>query len=126
MKRTIVIISSDILFPQLFETLLFRKIKDLEIITCKSMQEIDQKLDPSVVDLTLLDSILNKTPSFEVMRYVRMEKFVISPIYFFSEIHTEKYTYKSYVMGANQIIHKPFDPYKITDKIISSLNCNNV
>jgi DNA-binding response OmpR family regulator len=126
MKRTIVIISSDILFPQLFETLLFRKIKDLEIISCKSMHEIDQKLAPSVVDLILLDSILNNTPSFEVMRYIRMEKFITSPIYFFPEIHTENYTYKSYVMGTNLIINKPFDPYKITDMIISFLNCNNV
>lgn len=126
MKRIIVIISSDKLFPQLFETLLFRKIKDLEIITCKSMQEIDQKLAPSVVDLILLDSILNNTSSFEVMRYIRMEKFITSPIYFFPEIQTENYTYKSYVMGINLIINKPFDPYKITDMIISSLNCNNV
>lgn len=125
MKKTVVIISSDALFPQLFETLLFRKVKDLEIIICRSVQEINLKLDQSAVDLTLMDSILNNTPSFEIMRYVRMEKQVASPIFFFPEINTERYTYKSYAMGANRIINKPFDPYKITDDIAEFLNCNN-
>lgn len=125
MKKTVVIISSDTLFPQLFETLLFRKVKDLEIIICRSVQEINQKLEQSVVDLTLMDSILNNTPSFEIMRYVRMEKRVASPIFFFPEINTERYIYKSYAMGANRIINKPFDPYKITDDIAEFLNCNN-
>lgn len=80
-KKTIVIISSDILFPLLFETLLFQKINDLRIIICKSIQDINQKLDVSVVNLIILDSILNDIPSFEIMRYIRMEKRIISPIF---------------------------------------------
>lgn len=124
-KKTIVIISSNRLFPLLFETLLFRKIDNLELIICNSIEDIDQKVNSLTVNLTLMDSILNSTPSFEVMRYLRMEKRLTSPIFFFPEIRTDFYAYKSYVMGASLLINKPFDPYKVTEEIADSLNEND-
>lgn len=118
-KRTILIVSNDILFPSLFETLLHRKISELDIIVSKSLYDLDETLYESTINLTLLDSILDQIPSFEVMRYLRMEKRITSPIYFFPDTNTPSYLYKSYVMGASKVIFKPFDPYLITDEIAS-------
>lgn len=126
MKRTIVIISNDILFPQLFETLLFRKIKELNIILCKTILEIDEHVDPSTCDITILDAILNGVPSFEVMRYLRVDKRIITPIYFFPEIQAERYLHRAYVMGASRIIQKPFDPHILTDEITDYFNSKTI
>lgn len=124
-KRSIVIISHDMLFPKLFEPLLRRKIDDLKIVVCRSVQEIDKVMDDHRADLTLLDAIVEGTPSFEIMRHLRMEKKLITPIFFFPEIQSESYAYKAYVMGASHIIYKPFDPHLITDEIANLFHSAN-
>lgn len=116
-KRNILIISNDILFPCLFETLLYRKISNLKIFIAKSIKDVDEMTADYKADITLLDSILDSVTSFEVMRHLRMDKQVKTPIFFFPDTKIEPYIYKSYVMGASRIIQKPFDPYIITDEI---------
>lgn len=122
MNKTIVIMSNDILFTQLFETLLYRKIKGVKIVVCKSIQEIKEKVLVDSASLGLLDSILNGISSLEVIRYLRMERHIVSPLFYFSDIQIEAYTYKAYEMGASRIIHRPFDPNVITDQIVELIN----
>jgi len=114
--------SNDILFPQLFETLLYRKIKGVNVIVCKSIQEIKEKVPVHSANLGLLDSILNGISSLEVIRYLRMERRIVTPLFYFSDIQTEAYTYKAYEMGASRIIHRPFDPNVVTDEIVELIN----
>jgi len=116
------IVSNDILFPQLFDTLLYRKIKGVNIVVCKSIQDIIDKVPPHSSNLGILDSTLNGVPSLEVIRYLRMERHVVTPLFYFADIQTEAYTYKAYEMGASKIIHKPFDPNIITDEIAQQIN----
>lgn len=122
MNKTIVVMSNDILFSQLFETLLYRKIKGVNIVVCKSIQDIKEKVPVHSASLGLLDSILNGISSLEVIRYLRMERRIVTPLFYFSDIQTEAYTYKAYEMGASRIIHRPFDPNAVTDEIVELLN----
>jgi len=116
--KTIMIISNDILFPQLFETLLYRKIGKVNIVVCKSIQDIVDKIPVNTADLGILDSTLNGIPCLEVIRYLRVDRQVVTPLFYFSDIQTEAYTYKAYEMGASKIIHRPFDPNIVTDEIV--------
>ncbi len=123
-NKTIAIVSNNSLFPQLFDTLLYRKINGVKIIKCKSIEDIENKIPANSSNLVIVDSAVNGLPSLEVIRNLRMERKVVTPIYFFSDIQTEAYRYKAYEMGINKIIYKPFDPDCVTDEIAQLLNGN--
>ena len=121
MKSIITIVSDDILFPNILLILLKRKIKELEIIVCKTFQDIDEKLSSKSCDLVLLDGGMTRISSIEIIQYIRTKQLIIAPIWFFTEIETESYIMKSKQLGASMIISKPFDPHKVTDEIASLL-----
>jgi len=121
MNLTIAIISDDILFPHLFLILLKRKIKELEIVICKTFQDIDEKSKIKSCDLVLLDGGMARMSSIEVIQHIRAKQLIIAPIWFFTEIETESYILKSKQLGTSKIVSKPFDPHKVTDEIASLL-----
>lgn len=121
MKINIAIISDDILFWNLFIPLLNRKIPDVNILVCGTYREIDKKTEKINLDLIIVDGGLSNLSSIELIQYIRMKKRVLSPIWFFPEIQTEKYILKAKEMGVNKFIMKPFDPYVVIDEITAKL-----
>ncbi|MDD3322011.1 MAG: response regulator [Paludibacter sp.] len=117
MKPTIAIITDDILFSNLFLPLLERKFSELEIHVCSSFQEIDACFEHFEYDLIIVDGGISNMSCIEVIQYIRMTKKAIAPVWFFPEIITNSYIYKSLTLGATKIINKPFDPYLVADEI---------
>jgi DNA-binding response OmpR family regulator len=113
MSPTILIISDDIIFIQLFTSYIEKERVDISIIKCENYQHIDEINDLSAIRLVFIDGNISTLSSIEVTRYMRINKKIIAPIWFFAEIITESYIYKVKEMGATQIIYKPFDPYEI-------------
>ncbi|HEY6913987.1 MAG TPA: hypothetical protein VI413_04865, partial [Paludibacter sp.] len=64
---------------------------------------------------------LSNLSSIELIQHIRMKKRILSPIWFFPEIQTEKYILKAKEMGVNKFITKPFDPYVVIDEITAKL-----
>lgn len=117
MKPTIAIISDDILFCNLFIPLLERKFTHPRVFVCSNFHEIDDCFDNATIDLIIVDGGISNLSCIEVIQYVRMTKKAISPVWFFPEIITNSYIYKSLTLGATKIINKPFDPYLVIDEI---------
>jgi len=122
MKTYISIVSDDLLFWNLLIPLLHKSIHDVQIDVCRTFQEIDEKLDAKFCDLVLIDGGLTGMSSIEVIQFIRLKKNILTPIWFFPEIQIKAYIYKAYQMGASLIINKPFDPYWVTNEIVSLLD----
>lgn len=125
MKNSIAIITDDILFSKLLESLIKKKVNNSSIITCQSLQEIDTMIVSTSCKLILLDSHLEGISSIEIIHYLRQKKHVLSPIWFFAEIQTDEYIYKSYDLGANRTIKKPFDPLVLILEIAALFSQQN-
>ncbi|MDR3654072.1 MAG: response regulator [Paludibacter sp.] len=119
MKTNITIVSDEYLFWNLIIPLLSSKLQDIRIDICKSIQEIDDKLDAGSCKLVIVDGGMSRMSSIEVIQYLRLKKGVLSPVWFFPEIQTNAYIYKAYEMGATRILNKPFDPYQVIDEIMT-------
>lgn len=122
MKPTIIIISTDILFCNLFSPLLEQEYQNLDFRICSSYNDIDSTFQQVKPDLIIVDGGKNNLSCAQVIHYIRTEKKLIAPIWFFPEIRSETYIHKTLKMGASRIIEKPFDPYKVTDEIIALLS----
>jgi len=122
MERIILIITDDIVFSHLLSSLLYIRLDNAAIKTCDTYQDIDNQVDNSVISLVIIDGKISTLSSIEVIRYLRMKKGLIMPVWFFPEIVNESYIYKVKEMGANRIIYRPFDPYVIVTEIESVLS----
>jgi len=118
MKSTIVIVSDDLLFWNLFTYTLSNKIPNLQISICKSFNEVIENNNIKNSNIILVDGGLSDISSITVIQYLRIQKRTVSPIWFFPEIQTKEYLLKSQQMGVSRIILKPFDPILISDEII--------
>lgn len=122
MERIILIITDDIVFSHLLSSLLYIRLDNAAIKTCDTYQDIDNQVDNSVISLVIIDGKISTLSSIEVIRYLRMKKGLIMPVWFFPKIVNESYIYKVKEMGANRIIYRPFDPYVIVTEIESVLS----
>ena len=119
MKQAIMIITDDIIFPNLFHILLQRMMPDLKIDICESCEEIDNSIDSENYKLIILDGKLSKTSPIQIVQHIRVMNSAKMPIWFFiPEILMKSYIDKLYEMGASRMITKPFDPYIITSEIV--------
>jgi len=121
MRLAILIITDDVVFPNLFEVLLQRMIPELKIEICESYNEIDIKINAENYKLIILDGKISKTSPIEIVQHIRLKNKIKAPIWFFPEIRTKSYIDKMYEVGANRMITKPFDPYIVTSEIVSLL-----
>ena len=117
MNKQIAIITDDLIFPKLLEPLLSIKVSRLKLSVCQSYVDIDAKINAEEIDLIIIDGGMLKTSCIEIIHYIRNQRKITAPIWFFPEIKTAEYIYKSKQMGANKIIQKPFDPHEVTDEI---------
>ncbi|MBP1629992.1 MAG: Response regulator receiver domain [Bacteroidetes bacterium] len=122
MEKKILIISRDIFFHKLLKKLMEKNIKNCELFIYKSKREIDRISQDSKIDFVVLDGEFNSLSAFEVLRILRVEKRIIAPIWFFSDIDRKDYIYKAYAIGASKIIKKTFDPIEIVNDIANILN----
>lgn len=122
MDKGIAIVSDDLIFYKLFETPLLRKIPDLTLISCQSYQDIDATFRGADMQLILLDDFKASISSIEIIRHLRTNLKSVAPIWFFPEIKTNAYAYKSYEMGASKLIYRPFDPLRMTKEIAAIFN----
>jgi DNA-binding response OmpR family regulator len=120
MNYSISIITDDIVFSNLLIPLLKRELPDVKIQICNSYQEINNHFSYSSCDFILIDGGISSISSIEIIQYLRTVKRIIAPIWFFPEITTNEYIYKSIQMGASKIINKPFNPFLIIDEIALS------
>lgn len=116
MNQAILIISDDIIFSHLFTTYLEKERMDISVIKCDTYLCIDEIKDKSLIRLVFIDGNISTLSSIEVTRYLRINKKIFAPIWFFAEIVTESYIYKVKEMGATRIIYKPFDPFEILNE----------
>lgn len=117
MQTIIFIITDNIIFWNLLKPLITRKMPRANVQVCQTYEEINSKIDSRNCDLILLDGGITSFSSIEAIQYLRMKRQILAPIWFFPEIQTDQYIHESKVMGVNQIIHKPFDPYVISTEI---------
>lgn len=122
MNSSIAIISDDVLFWNLFIPLLNRKKPDTKIFVCETYEEINTKVEVGSCDLIIVDGGISSLSSIEVIHFIRTTKKILNPVWFFPEIITDEYIYKSLSMGVTKILNKPFDPYVVVDEIISLLS----
>jgi DNA-binding response OmpR family regulator len=109
MKHSIIIITDEIIFPQLFIYPLYLKMdNDVHIEICNSFDDIDHKLVTLNCELILLDGGVDTCT--EIIRRIRCDSETDVPIWFFSEVRHEKYNMRTLASGASRIIKKPFDP----------------
>jgi DNA-binding response OmpR family regulator len=120
MKR-IAIITENIIFIKLLKSLLDRKIPDSHITHFSSFPDIKEQINQANFDLILVDGIISGVASFEIINYLRHEKKVISPVYYFSEARQDYIRVKAYEIGVNYYYEKPFDPHKVTNEIVTNL-----
>jgi len=118
MKPTIVIVSDDLLFWNLFTYSLSVKTLNLQIYICKSFDEVIENESYKDSILIIVDGGFSDMSSITVIQFLRMQKRTVSPIWFFPEIQTKEYLYKSQQIGVSRIILKPFDPILISEEII--------
>ena len=119
-KFTIAFITDDIVFSNLIVIPLKRELPDLRIILCKSLAEINEQINSQLCNLILLDGGFGSVSSIEIIEYLRKEKRITSPIWFFPEILTNEYSHKSILMGANKLFYKPFDPSFIVNELTNT------
>jgi len=118
MKPTIVIVSDDLLFWNLFAYSLSVKTLNLQIYICKSFDEVIENESYKDSILIIVDGGFSDMSSITVIQFLRMQKRTVSPIWFFPEIQTKECLYKSQQIGVSRIILKPFDPILISEEII--------
>lgn len=119
--KHIAIISENIIFIKLLGSFLDRKIPDSRITHFSSFSDIKEKIDQANFDLILVDGIISGVASFEIINYLRHEKKVISPVYYFSEARQDYIRVKAYEIGVNYYYEKPFDPHKVTNEMVNNL-----
>jgi DNA-binding NarL/FixJ family response regulator len=117
MKSSVAIISDDILFDNLLSPLIKQRINDVEIPVCRNYIDINAKVESTQCDLIILDGGISHVSSIELIRYLRIKKQVVAPIWFFAEIQNSEYFQKAMELGANRIIKRPFDPKVIAHEI---------
>lgn len=117
MKYLLAILSDDVVFYNLLSVLISREQIDAEIHRCESYAEINERIKQKKSDLILIDGGLSFTSSFEIIQYLRNNKHIVCPIWYFAEIRTDDHIQKSLELGVSMIYKKPFDPYFITKEI---------
>jgi Response regulators consisting of a CheY-like receiver domain and a winged-helix DNA-binding domain len=124
MKTFIAIITDNILFSSLITTLIKRNLPDVETTQISQFNQVDDALYNHNFSLILIDGGMTHVSSIEMVQYLRMNKLVKSPIWFFPEIVADAYIRKANGIGVSKIISKPFDPYQVHDEIKTLLSSN--
>lgn len=117
----IAIISENVIFTKLLGSFLSKKIPECAVVRFSSFPAVKKNIDKIVFDFIIIDGIIAGVASFEIINYLRLEKKIITPIYFFSEIRTESFKSEAYQTGVNFYYEKPFDPHIVTNEMINSL-----
>lgn len=120
--KTIIIISEDYIFYKLFEPVLKNKIADCKIVYFNSFEQVKTQIDKNKCDLIVADGVMSGVASFEIINYLRLEKRIIVPIFFISEVNIEYFKTKAFESGVSVYYNKPINPYEVSDAIINALN----
>ncbi|GEM_PF-976388 len=117
----IFLISEDVVFKALLNKLLKLNLRSPLIFNYNSFLKVKSIEPGAKVDLIILDDIITGSATHEVVNLLRLEKRITCPIYYFSyaEYEEEK---KALYRGANFFFNKPFDPMKITQHIVNTVN----
>jgi DNA-binding response OmpR family regulator len=118
----IAIISENIIFTKLLDSYLRRKVSKCLIIQFSSFPDIKEIIDRTDFDLIIVDGIISGVASFEIVNYLRHDKKVICPIYYFSDAHNDFFKIKPYITGVNYHYKKPFDAHAVTNEIAAFLS----
>lgn len=113
----IAIISENNIFTALLKSFIQKKFQECSIIVFCSFAELKEQIDYYNLDIIVADSIMSGTASFEIINFLRLEKKIVCPVYFFSEVHSEDFKSKAFETGVNYYYEKPFDPESVTDDI---------
>jgi DNA-binding NtrC family response regulator len=118
--QKILIISEDFVFITVMHRILNNHFPSAKIHHFQSFADIKNILFREKADFIILDDVITGAASHEVVSYLRLEKKIISPIYYFSntEYHEEV---KALERGANFFIKKPFNPDNTIDHFKSTL-----
>lgn len=117
MKPRVAIITNDITFPMYFKNNSY----EISVLNRFSHQEIQETIINTKCKLIILDGTFSNMPSMEVIHDLRIIEKLELPIWFFPEITANDYITKSYSLGVNRVIHKPFDPINISNEIITQI-----
>jgi DNA-binding response OmpR family regulator len=117
----IAIISENLILTKLLDSHLKRKLPECLITRFSSFSAIEEKIRRSAFELIMVDGIISGMASFEIINYLRLEKKVICPIFFFSDTPNDYFKIKVNNKGVNYHYRKPFDARTVTDEIAAYL-----
>jgi DNA-binding response OmpR family regulator len=124
MKKFIAITTDNSLFLSLLTTLIKKNLPAVEITQISHFNQIDEALQNKNFSLILIDGGMYHVSSIEIVQYLRMNKLVKSPIWFFPDIVADSHIKKANGIGVSKIISKPFDPYLVYEEIKKLLSLN--
>jgi DNA-binding response OmpR family regulator len=115
----VVIISKDIIFINLMQAMLWHKLPACNIFQFSSFPEVKDKIEGDMFDFIIVDGMVSGVASFEIVNFLRIEKKITTPIYFFSEVHSESFKSKAFETGVSNYYEKPFDPVIAVNQMTS-------
>jgi len=121
----IIIISEDNIFIALIKKIIEINISNIELQYFKSYSEIKDIPISYKPDLVIIDDVISGSASYELVTYLRLEKKVLSPIYYFSNSENEA-ELKALKRGVNLFQNKPFNPTDVIENIKLLLQKNKL
>lgn len=114
------VISEDTLFSAVLYRFMLNNCKEVAIKNCRSFSEVKSLQPKERIDIVLLDDTISGAANHEVVSYLRHDKLILAPVYYFSNVEIEEK--KALQRGANYFFKKPFNPETVINHINSILN----
>ncbi len=116
----IFIISNDLIFIKVMETLLSAKLQDPLIEKLSSFRALKEKQLLAPPDMIIMDDFIPGAGSAEVLTFIRHDRRIACPVYLFCEKLTDNVK-NSIGRGANRYFTRPFNLEVIAAEILNDL-----
>jgi DNA-binding response OmpR family regulator len=113
------VISEDAIFSAVLYRFMLNNCLDVVIKNCRSFSEVKSLHPKEKIDVIFLDDTISGAANHEVVSFLRYDKQILAPVYYFSNVESEEK--KALQRGANFFFKKPFNPEIILNHIKSSI-----
>ena len=120
-KLNIYIVSEDLVFIRLMEIVFNHYLINPSVEKISSFVDLKEKKIIDSPDFVILDDFIAGASSLEVITFLRFNRRLDCPVYFFCETVPDL-AEKAIQRGANRYYTKPFKPWMVAEEIISNLN----
>ena len=120
-KVSALIISEDVVLVSIIRRFMLNHFHRVIIEARSSFAEVKSLPVKYDVDLVFIDDSITGTANYEVISFLRYQKVVKAPVYYFSNADTEE---RALTKGANYLFPKPFNPNELINHIKSIIGSN--